>query len=325
MGLPYDSLLVATGASPRTLGVPGENLRGIHYLRKISDAESIREDLSSSSGTVVLAGGGLVGVKSLEALVNKRRKIHLVVSSDRVLSQMLDKAASDLFLECFAREGVRVHLRTEITSFQGNGRLAAALLSDGTLLPCGLAIVGKGVRPNVDLLQGTGTTLGLGVRVGQHMATNIPGIYAAGDVAEPFDLLQERNAGNAIWPVAVEGGRVAGGNMVCEGSASLSAVVRMNAVEVLGTRVVSAGNWEGEQEVRYFRRESPIYRKLAFSGNRLSGFLLAGDIRGAGVLTSLIKNRTEISASTLEEGLERGFSYAPKLQALGGSIQARET
>ena len=324
-GLPYDSLLIATGASPRALRVPGENLRGVHYLRKISDAESILEDLSSSPGPVVLAGGGLVGVKSLEALMNRGRKIHLVVSSDRVLSQMLDKTASDVFLECLAREGVRVHLRTEIGSFQGKGRLAAALLSDGTLLPCCLAVVGKGVTPNVDFLQGTGIMIGRGVRVDQHLATNIPGIYAAGDVAEPLDLLQERNAGNAIWPVAVEGGRVAGGNMASEGSASLSAILRMNAVEVLGTRVISVGDSEGEQELRYFQKGTSIYRKLVFSGNRLSGFLLAGDIRGAGVLTSLIKNRAEISPSSLEQGCERGFSYAPCLRALGGKVQVLET
>jgi NAD(P)H-nitrite reductase large subunit len=319
--LPYDSLLVATGSSPRTLGVPGENLPGIHYLRKISDAEAIRKDLSSSRGDVLLVGGGLVGVKSLEALVSKKRKVHLVISSDRVLSQMLDKAASDLFLESFRRKGVSVQLLTDVSGFQGKDRLEGALLSSGTTLPCRLAIIGKGVRPNVDLLKGTGVNLNQGITVDQHMATNLPCLYAAGDVAESVDLLQGKNMANAIWPLAVEGGRVAGSNMA-SASAAFSGGLRMNAVDALGTRVVSVGEWEGEQQVQYFRKENSVYRKLVFSRGRLTGFLLAGDIRGAGILTSFIKNGTELSPAVLEEELERGFSFSPRLQVLGGAIQS---
>jgi nitrite reductase (NADH) large subunit len=321
--LPYDSLLVATGSSPRTLGVPGENLLGIHYLRKISDAEGIRKDLPSSRGAVLLVGGGLVSVKSLEALLSKKRMVHLVISSDRVLSQMLDKAASDLFLEAFRKKGVSVHLLTDVRGFQGKDRLEGAFLSDGATLRCSLAIIGKGVRPNVDLLKGTGVNLNQGITVDQHMATNLPCIYAAGDVAEPLDLLQGKNRGNAIWPLAMEGGRVAGLNMA-SASAAFSGSLRMNAVEALEIRMVSAGNGEGEQQVQYFQKEKSVYRKLVFSGGRLTGFLLAGDIRGAGILTSLIKNGTELSPSALEEGLERGFSFRPRLKALSGFIQSGE-
>ena len=96
----------------------------------------------------------------------------------------------------------------------------------------------------------------------------------------------------------------------------------MNAVDALGTRVVSVGEWEGEQQVQYLRKENSVYRKLVFSRGRLTGFLLAGDIRGAGILTSFIKNGTELSFSVLEEKLERGFSFSPRLQVLGGAIQS---
>jgi len=321
--LPYDSLLVATGSSPRTLGVPDENLQGIHYLRKISDAEAIKKDLSSSRGSVLLVGGGLVSVKSLEALVSKKREVHMVISSDRVLSQMLDKAASDLFLDSFRKKGVSVHLLTDVKGFWGKDQLEGAFLSDGTALSCSLAIIGKGVGPNVDLLKGTGVNLNQGISVDQHMATNLPCIYAAGDVAEPLDLLQGKNRGNAIWPLAVEGGRVAGLNMALA-STEFSGGLRMNVVEALGIRVVSAGNLEGDQQAQYFQKESSVYRKVVFSKGHLTGFLLAGDIQGAGILTSLIKNATQLSPSILEEGLRRGFSFRPRLQALGGAIESRE-
>ena len=96
----------------------------------------------------------------------------------------------------------------------------------------------------------------------------------------------------------------------------------MNAMEVLGMRVVSAGEWEGEEERKAFRRDGTVYRKMVFSEGRLKGFILAGDIRCAGVLTSLIKNQTEVSASLLEENLGRGVCYQPRLYSLGGHVEA---
>ncbi len=99
----------------------------------------------------------------------------------------------------------------------------------------------------------------------------------------------------------------------------------MNSVELLGVRVVSAGAWEGDQVVVSRRREGSVYRKLVFSQGRLNGYVLAGDIRSAGVLTSLVRNRTEVSLSALEEGLERGFSYQPRLHVLGGRVEALQS
>jgi len=320
LSLPYDRLLIATGSSPRKLDIPGKDLQGIHYLRKMTDAQAIKAELSSSPDPVLVVGGGLVGVKTLEAILSRKKKVILVISSDRILSQMLDKTASDFFLGAMERSGVKVHFYTDVKAFWGKNRLEGALLSDGTELSCGLAILGKGVYPNVEPLKGTGITMNQGVTVDSHMATNLPFVYAAGDVAEPFDVIQRKTLGNPIWPMAVEGGRIAGANMASVPTA-FSGALRMNIIEVLGTRVVSAGQREGEQEVKAIRQEEPIYRKLVFSEGRLIGFVLSGDIRGAGVLTSLIRNQTQVSISALEEGLEGGFSYWPRLQAIAGFIQ----
>jgi nitrite reductase (NADH) large subunit len=319
MNFPYDRLLIATGASPRTLDLPGSNLPGIHYLRKISDAGRIRKDLASSRGPILLVGGGLVSVKTLEALIHRKRKVHMVISSNRILSQMLDKTASQLFLDALREKGVCVHLSTDVRAFEGKERIEGARLSDGTFLPCCLAIIGKGVRPNVGFLEGTGIELNEGVVVDPHMATSLPSIYAAGDVAETLDLLEKKHRGQAIWPLAVEGGRIAGSNMVSV-SCVLPGGLRMNIVEALGMRAVSVGAEEGEQTLQYLSPSRSVYRKLAFSGGRLTGFLLVGDICCAGVLTSLVKNEPPVSPSVLEEGLERGFSFSPRLRSLAGEV-----
>jgi nitrite reductase (NADH) large subunit len=319
--LSYDRLLVATGSSARKLDVPGSHLRGVHYLRKMEDAKAIRADLASSRHPVLIVGGGLVSVKSAEALIARKKRIHLAISSDRILSQMLNKTASGFFLETFRKKGVQVHLHTDVKSFEGGERLERVCLSDGTTLDCNLAIIGKGVSPNTGLLRSTGISLDQGIVVDGHMATNVPSVYAAGDVAE-INVLG-RTSGNAIWPLAVEGGRVAGANMALAPT-TLSGALRMNSIEVLGTRVISVGDWEGERPIEFFKKEGSVYRRLVFSGGRLQGFILAGDIRGAGVLTSLVKNQSEIASSLLEEGLDRSFSYWPRLQGLGGRVQLLE-
>jgi NAD(P)H-nitrite reductase large subunit len=318
--LPYDQLLVATGSSPRTLSVPGNTLAGIHYLRKINDAEDIRNDLSNFSGPVLIIGGGLVSVKSLEALVHKGRKVHMVISSDRILSQMLDQRASNLYRNLLQKKGVILRFHTDVLSFEGKERMAGVCLSDGTFLACSLAIIGKGVKPNVAFLDGTGIGLNEGVVVDSRLATNLPSIYAAGDVAETLDPLKKKHQAQAIWPLAVEGGRVAGSNMASSVS-TLRGALRMNVVDLLGLKAVSVGADEGQEVLSYFPPGKSVYRKLVFSGGRLTGYLLVGDIRCAGVLTFLVKNGTPVSPADLEEGLERGFSFSPKLRSLAGQVK----
>ncbi len=321
--LSYDRLLIATGSSSRLVDAPGKQLAGIYPLRKVADAEAIKKALRTCTGPVIIIGGGLVGVKSLEALAAKRRALHLIISSDRILSQMLDRTASDFFLKAFERHGAQVHFRANVTTFHGTERLNGVTLSDGTQVACELAIIGKGVYPNIACVQGTGMTLQQGIVVDERMATSVPDIYAAGDVAEPLDVLHERQMPSTIWPSATEGGRIAGLNMAGV-KATFSGAVRMNSVEILGVRVISAGAFEGEQQITLLRPEAPLYRKLLFGDGRLLGFVVLGDVRCAGVLTSLVKNGTPVSPDVLARDLDRGFSFRPRLQAVAGTIRCRE-
>lgn len=320
--LPYDRLLLATGSVSRSLHVPGADLPGVCCLRRFADAEAIKR-YARGGGPVAIVGGGPVAVKSLEALAARKRELHLLISSDRILSQMLDRTASDLLRRACERHGVRLHFHTDVAAFEGRGRLEEIVLSDGSRIPCGLAIVGKGVDPSVACLAGTGVRLGQGVVVDGRMQSSLPDVYAAGDVAEPLEVLRQRNLPSPIWPSASEGGRVAGLNMAGV-PATFSGSLRMNSVELLGLRVISAGLREGDGQAVRLDPEGPVYRKLVFADGRLRGFLLLGDIRCAGVLTALLKSRSEVSAQALAADLERGFSYRPRLYTLGGSVRSRE-
>jgi NAD(P)H-nitrite reductase large subunit len=319
--LPYDRLLIATGSSPRRLELPGGRLPGIHYLRRLEDAEAIRRDLASSREPILVYGGGPIGVKSLQAFLGRKRPIHLVISSGRILSQMLDDAASALFVRAFRAQGIFVHLGTDVEAFLGQDRLEGARLSDGRVLPCALAVIGKGVAPNIDFLRGTDIRLNRGIVVDSGMATSLPGVYAAGDVAETVDLLRGQHRENPTWPLSAEGGRVAGTNMAAVPCA-LPGGLRMNSAEVLGVRAISVGDLDGDRVQAYAPKGAAVYRKLVFSGARLTGFILAGDIAGAGILTATIKAGADIPSAALEEGLVRGFSFAPRLQRLAGEVRA---
>jgi NAD(P)H-nitrite reductase large subunit len=152
------------------------------------------------------------------------------------------------------------------------------------------------------------------------MATSLPGVYAAGDVAEPMDLLRGQHRENPTWPLSAEGGRVAGANMA-GAPCALPGGLRMNSAEVLGVRAISVGDIDGDRVQTYSPKGASSYRKLVFSGERLTGFILAGDITGAGVLTAMIKTGADFPPALLEEGLVRGFSFAPRLQRLGGEVR----
>jgi len=149
-----------------------------------------------------------------------------------------------------------------------------------------------------------------GIVVDRHMRASAPGIYAAGDVAEAWDLLRRRNAVIAIAPLAYEQGMVAGRNMA-GGSHEYGGGVSMNSIEVMGFPIMSMGvasDPGGDASEETFRN-GDIYRKLVFRGNTLIGAILAGDVDHGGVLTQLIRSQTDITPirnTLIERVLRRG-------------------
>jgi NAD(P)H-nitrite reductase large subunit len=314
--VPYDRLLVATGASATRPRTPGVDLRGVETLRVREDAERILSRLSRGS-PVVIAGGGLVGVRAAEALAARGARVHLVVTSRHVLSQMLDLASAEIVLRRLEAHGIDVRLSTEVREFFGHGELEAVALSDGTEVRAGLALVAKGVQPNTSCVRGTGVVIGLGIEVDRYLATGAPEVYAAGDVAEAYDPLRGKPWLNALWPMAVEQGRTAALNMtgsrVCYGGS-----IRMNAVEIFGYPCVSIGHvydLDGTPSFVRHDRRAQSYRKLFVQGDRLVGAVLMGDVRGAGILAERIRFPRPSSAGWLDETLVFGPRFGRHLDA----------
>ncbi|HHW15349.1 MAG TPA: NAD(P)/FAD-dependent oxidoreductase [Firmicutes bacterium] len=316
--LEFDRLLVATGATPQRLSAPGAEGEGVFTLRTREDAEAIRR-AARGAERAVIAGGGMVALKAAEALHELGLAVTLVVSSPQLLSQMLDPVTADLVRRRLEAWGLAVLLGEDVAEIVREGGRLEVRTSGGRELPCDLVVAGKGVRPNVGWLAGSGVAVNRGVVVDAFLQTSRPGVWAAGDVAETWDLARGERRVNALWGNAVEQGRVAGLNLASPDgqAAAYPGSLAENSLHWGDLSVISVGQVNppaGDSRYRiHERREGDrFYRRLVFREGRLVGAVLFGDVRGAGILRALI----QASASS-PRSLEPSDGLAAELLAPG--------
>jgi len=226
----YSKLLLALGASANKLTISGGNLPEVFTLRTMKDALAINAILEQGAQKAVVIGGGLVSLKCAYALRKRGLEVTVVVSSGQLLSQMLDKRAGDLIQGRLSAHGVRFLLKTEVSAITGTDHVQGVQIANQTELGADLVIVGKGVRPNIGSLRDLDLNIGQGVQVDSSLATSIPNIYAAGDIAETWDLVRQKFTLNATWPNATTQGRIAGANM-CGGHEVYPGSLGLNSVD----------------------------------------------------------------------------------------------
>jgi NAD(P)H-nitrite reductase large subunit len=288
--LEYDRLLIATGATPQKLGVEGEEKKGVFNLRTIDDAREIR-NYASNAKRALLIGGGLVGMKAFEAFHNMGIKCTFVVSSPQLLSQALDSESAEVVAASVSRMGAEVLFNSNVNRIEGDGRAERVLLDDGRRIDTDMVVVGKGVKPNTGLLETSEARINRGIVVDRHMQV-FDSVYAAGDVAEAFDLLRNESRVNALWPIACEQGMIAGCNMAGY-EREYAGAIQMNALTIGKMNLFSIGLTKGCEAVTQKRP----YRKLFFKGDRLVGAVLFGD-PPAGILRKAIVKGADIKDCT---------------------------
>ena len=308
----YDQLLIATGSRSRFPETQGIKKRGVFGLRTIKDAKEI-DGLLPVTKVVTILGGGLIGLKAAYALKKRNVDVKVVIKSGQVLSQMLDCEAATLVQKRLEENGIEIVLGQDVKEIIGEGDIKAVKLDSGKTLASSLIIVGKGVQPNIDLVKESEIKFNTGIMVNQFLQTNIPNIYASGDVAESFDLITGKPVIHALWPIAVQQGKIAGANMagsqiIYEGS------LGVNSLEFFGLPTVSLGRFKKEnsetslEELKRSDAKLKVYKKLILKDNFLLGALLVGDIRASGVFLRLIKEK--INVSTIKDKLlEENFGF----------------
>lgn len=324
--LAYDRLLLATGALPVPLDVPGGDLAGVTGLHAYEDAMIILERTRRSEdgpGSAVVVGGGPVSIKTAEALYKVGQKVTVVVSSPAILSRTADAPAADLLARRMDEAGVRVLTGRNVATVEGDrdGGVKAVVLDDGETVRATLVVVGKGVRPNLSLAAGAGLKCGRGILVSPRLETEAPGVYAAGDVAET--PVGGRTVVNTMWPNAVAQGRTAGHNMA--GAAEDSPVsIRSNAGTFFGLTLATVGQTETRPgQIELVRGDGSAaagghYEKVILDERgALAGAVLVGRVDSVGFLRWCLSRGVPMDR-VRPHLIEPGFRYSAVLAQAPG-------
>lgn len=296
--LPYDELLIATGASPWRPPIVGLEQPGVFNLWTLEDVRGILATIRSG-GEAVIIGAGFIGMQAVDALVKRGMRCTVIEALPQVLPRILDTEGAHLVEETLTERGVRVFTGRQVAEIKAPGRRRKrqeVVLDDGRTLPADLVITATGVRPNLELAHAAGLATATGILVDEHLRTSLPHIYAAGDVAEGYDFSTGERAVHAIWPTAVDQGRVAGLNMAGL-QITYPGSLSMNTLDVLGLPLASVGLVEGEDLVVQIHRGPArrTYRKLAFRNGRLAGAILVSEIEDIGLLQAMIRQQANLT------------------------------
>jgi len=297
----YDRLLVATGSHAVRPPIPGIDLPQALTCWTLGDARAIAEYAKPGSRVVQL-GAGFIGCIIMESLAVRGVDLTVVEMGDRMVPRMMTPKAGDMIREWVEAKGVRVMTNAGIDRIDpvgADGVGAAPLrihLTTGAVLEADLVIVSAGVAPNVGFLEATPVHVAKGVLVNDRLETTVPGIFAAGDVAEAPDLFTGAHLVSAIQPNAVDQARVAALNMVGK-DVRQPGVLAINVLDTLGLVSSSFGQWWGtdaKDGVELVDDEHHRYLSLQFQDDVLIGATSIGLTQHVGVLRGLIQNKTPL-------------------------------
>ena len=220
----------------------------------------------------VVAGGGLLGLEAAHALAELGLRVTVLERGSRLLSKQIDERASELVDAHFARLGITVRYRAESRSLSGEPDVTAVALADGTSLPCQLFVACVGIRSNTELAAAAGISVKRGVLVDDRMETSVPGVFAAGDVAEHDGLVL------GLWPIAAKQGEVAAVNAL-GGDATLTAEIPATILKGVGLELSSIGRVKPDSDDEVIVTQDlrlGSYRRLIVADGIVVGALVLG-------------------------------------------------
>jgi NAD(P)H-nitrite reductase large subunit len=324
--LPYDRLILAMGSNSAAPPVEGFGRPGSFVLRSAADAMLIRAYAQEHGcRDAVVAGGGLLGLEAGHSLHELGLRVTVLERGTRLLSKQIDEHCSELVHAHLARIGMQVLYRAESQALTGEDRVRGLTLKDGRQLRCDMFLAAVGIRPNIELARQAGIAVNRGVVVDDRMETSVPGVFAAGDVAEH----DERVLG--LWPIAAKQGEVAALNAL-GGDERLTAEVPATILKGVGVDLFSIGQFApkaGDEAVVDEDPSAPSYRKLVISQGRAVGAIVLGSHpEVVASVTKAVKNRAEIrDLAPLRRGdweSLKDAGVAPEARPAGTAPEARK-
>jgi 3-phenylpropionate/trans-cinnamate dioxygenase ferredoxin reductase subunit len=308
--LGYGRLVLATGARPRELRVPGADRVGVHTYRTLADAEAVSAAADEAHAAVVI-GGSFIGAETAASLRARGLDVTLVEMGEALMPQLRCPALSAELADLYRAEGVNVLLETEIEELTGNGRLlTGARATGGETVEAYLAIVGIGVVPNVELAERAGAEVDDGVVVDERFRTSLPDVYAIGDVARYPDPTAGRRRRIEHWSNADAQGAHLGRQLA--GSRAAYDALPVFFTQLFGRKLQVLGDVE---------RASECVLRGSLEEGRLIGFHLDDDRRLVG---AVVHGEAADVGAELEELLRRGAVVEDPSRLLDGNLRPAE-
>lgn len=297
----FEQLLLATGGSPIIPAIDGIDKDGVFTFNSLSDAVSLSHRIKEGTSIVVL-GGGLIGVSVAEALHHRGAAVTIVELKDRLLNLILDDTASGIIEAAITRAGVQVITGATIRRVNGRplnmSEIGEVLLTNDERISCDLLVIAIGVAPRKTLVKNTPIHMNRGIIVDEYMRTNIPRVYACGDVAETYDFIAGVKRLLPLWPLAYQQGRIAGYNMAGRhiaytGGTNMTALKYFD-VPIIAIGYTTGNETEGNEVLVAHDPTRDLYKKLVVQENRIVGLTFVNAIDRAGIYLYLMKHRLNV-------------------------------
>ncbi len=286
----FDKLCLATGSSPFVPKMDGlESVKNKFTFMTMDDSLALEKVLKKDS-RVLIVGAGLIGLKCAEGILERASSVTVCDLADRVLSSILDSECAAVMQKHLESKGIRFLQSDSAESFDKN----AAKMKSGETVEFDILVLAVGVRANVSLAKDAGADVNRGIIIDTKMQTTLENIYAAGDCTEGYDSSIGANRVLAILPNAYMQGFCAGVNMA-GGDSSITNAIPMNSIGFFGLHCTSAGSYFADGEGEIFEQKTcGGIKRLYIKDNKLTGYIIIGNVTGAGIYTSLVREKTDL-------------------------------
>lgn len=287
--LKYDKCIYALGSECFVPPIPGHDKEQVVAIRRLSDVVKIGNMLPNVKHAVVI-GGGVLGLEAAWELSKGKCQVTIVEVAAQLMGRQLDAGASDMLKDIILDKKMDIHIGANVEEIQGEGTVTGVRLAGGEVIPADLVIVSAGVRASTKVAQEAGIQTDRAIVVDEKMHTNLTDIYACGDCA------QYEGINYAIWPQALEMGKVAGANAAGD-SLTYETVNAALTFHGMDTALFSIGDNGKNPDIKYKTVEfkdpmKMIYEKYYFSNNRLCGAILLGDTSKMAKVTAQVEEHT---------------------------------
>jgi len=294
----YDNLLIASGSKPIKPLIKGSKEAGYSDFHVINDYQSLLKQLDKKN--IVVCGAGLVGIEVSMALLERGYSVNVIELENRILPRYFDREVAAVIEDILRSQGAQIYTNSKVCEIRADKGKTELILENGSSLNSDVLIMALGVEPRINFIERSGIDINRGIVVDSSMRTNIPDIYAAGDVAETHSFIGNEIGVNPILPNALTQGEVAGANMAGK-ETNFQGWIAMNILDFFGNSALSVGlsmqSQNGYQVMEDKKDKGAQFTRFVYEGDRLVGAMLINIDVHPGTIRYLIEKKVDIGTN----------------------------